>query len=252
MRKITKTLWLLALAMAITGCNSRLAPQPDNEGYYLEGALVKNLDTDDLNISIILKRNDTVYQNAVISVAGDTLTYAAGRYLYAYADADQLPAGQYYLKVADPSESFADSITFSIPQDFTIQDISGVNDDRIYRSSDIVSISFEVSIGSTGYAYAVVMNDETYDNIGYAEFVTTGATSVTIDKEAALDVPQNLNDTLKYHLFVYSYTGAPSTTTLLPTRFPVGLANNIDRLDFSGKFGAVVITPRDSLNAVAQ
>jgi len=252
MRNITKTLWLLALASVLTGCNSRPVSKPDTQGYYLEGALVKNLDTDDLNISIILKRNDTVYQNAVISVAGDTLTYVAGRYLYSYPEADDIPAGQYYLKVADPSESFADSVAFAVPQDFAIQDISGVNDDRVYRSSDIVGISFEISIGSSGYVYAVVDRNDKYENIGYAEFVTTGATSVTINKEEALEVPQNLNDTLKYHLYVYSYTGAPSTTTLLPTRFPVGLANNIDRLDFSGKFGAVIITPRDSLNAVAQ
>jgi len=96
----------------------------------------------------------------------------------------------------------------------------------------------------------VVNEDSTYSGKGLTEFVPLGATSVALNRNE-IEMPDAVDDTLHYNVYIYSYTGSPLSNNFMPSPIPAGLTQNIDRLEISGQFGVVVISPRDSLNAVA-
>jgi len=250
MKAIKLILPFLAGILVISGCNRRASlPEPDN-GYTITGTVVKNLDTDQLLVIAALKRNDTTLNRAVLSIESDTLENLANQYVFTYNDPSDLPPGDYYLKINDTSQVWSDSVAFTIPGDIAIDAVTGVTEDRIYRSSDIVYVSFLISLNSDGYMYSVVNEDSTYSGKGLTEFVPLEATSVALNRNE-IEMPDAVNDTIHYNVYIYSYTGSPVTTNFLPSPIPSGLTPNINRLEFSGQFGVVVVSPRDSLNAVA-
>jgi hypothetical protein len=242
---------ILLIALILAGCNGTVTPPDDGARYYLEGALVKNIDSGNLDISVVLKENGTVLANAVINVGTDTLNYAAGEYSFSYASPGDLPTGDYILKVAVPTDDFSDTVSFTVPGDFIITDLTGVPDNRDYRTVDIASLLWSVSLEAIGYIYGFVETDQKYIGGGYSEFVESGFTSATINKEEIV-FPEVATDTTRYHVYVYSYHNSPVPGNLLPSVMPDGLANSIAKTDLAGKFGTIVIAPRDSLNAVTQ
>jgi len=252
MKSIKLYLIFLIGIMVFAGCNRRAANlEPDNT-YTLTGTLVKNLDIDQLLVIAAFKRNDTTLNRAIINIGNDTLANAANQYIFTYDDPSDLAAGDYYLKIKDTVTAWSDSVLFTVPGDFAIDTLSGIPENRVYRTSNTVSISFLISLESDGYLYAIAHEDSTYSNHGFSEYVTSGAASVTIDKEQ-MTFPENINDTIRYEVYMYSYTGTPSNTPFLPVVLNTELLNdNISKLDFTGNFGVVMVTPRDSLVAVTQ
>ncbi len=242
---------ILLIALILAGCNGTITPPDDSARYYLEGALVKNLDSGDLDINVVLRENGTILANAVINAGNNTLAYAAGKYTYSYASLSDLPTGDYILKVAVPADDYSDTVSFTVPADFIITDLTGVPENRDYRSSDIASLLWSVSLGAVGYIYGFVETDQKYSGGGYSEFVESGFTSATINKEEII-FPESPTDTTRYHVYVYSYHNSPVPGNLLPSVMPEGLGNSIAKIDLAGKFGTIVIAPRDSLNAVTQ
>jgi len=244
-------LLILAGVLVISGCNRRAnLPEPDY-GYTITGTVVKNLDTNQLLVIANLKRNDTTFNRAVLSIRSDTLENLANQYIYTYHDTADLRAGNYYLKINDTSQAWFDSVAFTVPTDVAIDAVTGVTADRIFRSSDIVYVSFLISLNSDGYMYSVVDEDSTYSGKGFTEFVPFEATSVALNRNE-INMPDAVDDTIHYQVYIYSYTGSPVSTNFLPSPIPDGLTPNINRLEFSGQFGVVVVSPRDSLNAVTQ
>lgn len=237
---------LLLTLISFQGCNRRGSGFSQEDGYRLSGSVVKNLDTDQLVVTATLKRNDTTFNRGVLTIGTDTLENTANQYILTLNSASALSAGDYYLKINDTALGWVDSVAFTIPANFQITDITGVAEDRVFLASDIAYVSFSVSLQSDGYLYTAVLNDQTYSGQGTTEFVTEGATQVSYTPRE-IEVPDTQADTNRYFIYIYSYTGSPSTSSFLPARLADGLTDNIDRLDFKGNFGAVLITPRDSL-----
>ena len=80
-------------------CDQAITPSEDNEGYYLSGAVVKDLNLDRLSITVSLTRNDSIITDADIMVGDDTLTYNSGKYFIIYDVIDDLAVGNHVLKL---------------------------------------------------------------------------------------------------------------------------------------------------------
>jgi len=76
-------------------------------------------------------------------------------------------------------------------------------------------------------------------------------TSATFDSDA-FALPSGELDTAWYYIYVYGYKDSPVPGNDIPTVFPEGLTNSINKLDFTGKFGSIIVTERDSIHAVTQ
>ncbi len=224
------------------GCDERITPSERN-GHFLQGASVKNLDNDSVVAEARVKRNDTVLTTALIRIKNDTLKYVDSSYLKSYPAADSFPSGYYHLRLTDPGIR-DDSVAFYQPADFSISSI--VPDTRLNPGgSRQVRISWLTSAGSNGYSYGVVRRNLAYQTAGYTQFVITGVTSITIPPDA-FRLSGNL-DTGWYYIYVYAYYGAPIASHNLPTSFPTGIDPNITRFNFTGSWGAITVSPRDSM-----
>lgn len=232
--------------MLFGGCDQNITPPSGIEGYYLEGAIVKNLDLDKLSILVSLKRNDSVLSNATLYIGNDTLVYGSGQYSKTYSSISDLAVGDHTLKIYD-STFFVDSVDFSIASDFEI--VSKIPPDTFpYFAGNLVRAEWSTPTNVDGYAYSAVKVADVYANKGFSKFVTSGTTSEVFEVEA-FALPSGELDTGWYYIYVYGFQDSPVTTNNIPTVFPDGLTNSISKVHFTAKFGSVTVTPRDSIHA---
>jgi hypothetical protein len=251
MKKLTRLLTysLAAFVLVIWGCDTRVTDGPESKQYALQGGLVKNLDTDSIEVAVSLAKNDENLATAILILSGDTIKYDSGLAMYVrtYDSASSLPAGGYTLKVAE-APWLNDSILLSMPNDFGITSIQ-LPEDRVNPGGLSVPIQWNPSLGSDGYIYAVALKDSIYTGYGFSAFVPPEegtATSIVLD---AFRVSGNVSapDTGWYYAYIYSYTGSPETGGNLPMLLPEGFSDNISKQKISGRFGSIVVTGRDSI-----
>jgi len=249
MKKYILYLIPAAFFLILFGCDTNITPSDETEGYYLEGAIIKNLDLDRLSISVSLERNDTILTDAVLRIGDDTLAYNSGKYFMIIDSATHLAAGNHVLWIYDTT-FLIDTVSFAIASDFEIT--SKIPPDTTpYRSGDQAQIEWSVPTNVDGYVYSAAKKDAIYENDGYSAFVTTGVPAVTFDPDA-FKLPSGELDTGWYYIYVYGYADSPVPGTDIPTIFPAGLSNSISGSEFSAKFGSILVSPRDSIHAVIQ
>jgi len=218
--------------------------------YDLRGGIVKNLDNDSTLAVLTLRRDNYYYSMADITIYDSLLDFDdnLGAYTIGYDSALSPVTGVDTLTVYD-SPFLNEKIPFTLPDNFAISSIS-LPDNRINPGGEAVQLQWQTSLQSGGYILGVVLKDSIYSNDGYSEFVAGGVTSVTIP----LDAFRIYGDlaTGWYYVYVYSYDGSPASTYNLPTSIPAGLADNISELYFTGRFGTIIVTPRDSILVVSQ
>ena len=238
------------LAVVIWGCDTTVTDGVDTKQYAIQGGLVKNLDTDSTETAISMMKNGDNLASAILILSGDTVKYDSGlaKYVRAYDSASSLPAGSYRLKTVE-APWLNDSILFSIPNDFGITSIQ-LPEDRVNPGGLSVRIEWNPSLGSDGYIYAVALKDSIYTGYGFSAFVPPEAGTARNIVPDAFRVSGNVNqpDTGWYYVYIYSYTGSPSIEANLPMLLPEGFSDNVSKLKISGRFGAVLVTERDSIH----
>lgn len=238
---------LLISLVLLCVCDSAITPSERVEGYYLSGAIVKDLDLDRLSIKVTLNRDDTVLSDAILYIGNDTLIYNSGYYFKIFESVSDLSVGNHYLTLVD-SNLFTDSVMFSIASDFEITNKIPV-DTFPYRAGDLARVEWSIPTNVNRYAYAVTKINDIYASGGFSRFVESGAAAEIIEVDA-FSLPSGEIDTGWYYVYVYGFKDSPVTSDNIPTMFPAGLTNNISKHDFSAKFGSVIVTRRDSIHAV--
>jgi len=222
---------------------------PTNE-YKMVGGVVKNLDIDSVQTVVYLERNDSLYGGAQINIGIDTLEYDPVLEIYSFEDAAaDYPYGNYGLKLSD-SPDLSEIVPFAIPGDFQITSVQ-LPDNRVNNGGDPVPIIWSLSLGSSGYFFSVVLKDSAYVTAGYSEFVTTGTASATVPRDA-FQLYSDL-DTGWYYVYVCGYSGSPNSDYMLPSVIPANnFSDNITTLLLTGQFGAITVTPHDSIHVTLQ
>ncbi len=217
-----------------------------SHNYDLRGGIAKNLDTDSTLAAVTLKRDNFLYSLADINIYDTPSGYndIMGSFVLGYSGASMPVAGEDTLAVAD-APFLNRKFSFVLPDNFVLTAIS-LPDNRINAGGAPVQIQWASSLQNDGYIFAVVLRDSAYNNDGYAEFVDGGVTSATIPPDAFRIYDDSLTIGW-YYVYVYSYTGSPASSYNLPTSIPAGLIDNISGVNLTGRFGAIVVTPRDSI-----
>ena len=239
------------LAVFFIGCDTNVAPEDLRKTYQLYGGLNKNLDNDFIDVTIEMWKDDSIFTEAEIYLGSRPAVFIIPDSLYelTFDAADSLPAGGYTLRFVD-SPTLDDSLDFTVPGDLSLTAIS-LPENRINNGGDPVQIQWSVSLESDYYVFGAVLRDSIYSGTGYAEI--TSANSATIPRDAfALSGNVNAPDTGWYYVYVYAYTGSPANIYNLPFAMPGGLTENISRIKISGAFGAIVVSPRDSIHVVVR
>lgn len=246
-------LWIsliFALGFISWGCNRNITPGELTRRYDLRGGLVKNLDNDSVLVSVSFQRNDDYLSTAYLNLVGDTLEYIDSTNSYEFGDTSisSFPGGDYTLTVSD-APWLTDSVSFTVPHDFAIDSLP-LPEGAVNPGGASVQMQWQTSLGSDGYIIGVALKDTAYVGRGFSEYAGSGFTSATIPPDA-FRLSGDL-DTGWYYVYVYSYSGSPSVKQNLPIEIPPGLTDNISKPNFTGRFGAVVVSSRDSIHVVLQ
>ncbi len=244
---------LCAAGLVWLGCNGTPSGGADAGVYRLEGAIIKNLDIDSCWAVITLDRHDSALTTAELALSGETLLWISGAFRCACGAADSCPSGAHVLSVQDNND-FADTLYTVLPGPFTAG-TTGLPDNRINPGGNEVTIDWTPSAGAEGYIIGVVLRDSLYQGYGYSQWASTGATSATIPPDAFHPSNRIEPDSGWYYAYIYAYADSPDSSLAaahMPSPTPGNLADNVADKNFSGRFGAVVVSRRDSVHVVSQ
>lgn len=256
LNKLTLLGAAILLAMCgLPGCGGDSTPigpgDSDNE-YHLISSLIKDLNLDIIVMSADLRRNDTIVTDAVISALNDTLIYNGSYYTRTINSAGHLGSGT-LANIFRDSVLFSDTIVSIIPANLAITSVLP----PVKDPSDQVNVQWTGASFVEGYIIATVKRDSSYMKMGYSQFVTSQATSATIQNEAFTINNYSGGDTSPgiYDIFVYAYWGVSDsilTSSLLPVPLPWQLAENIDEKKLTGSIGTIVVSQAGSVEVIAE
>jgi len=249
MKQIIALFTVLLLILG-AGCSDSVRMTTNDHTYLIYGGIAKNESNDSIDISIYLERDSSAYNGAMIYIDDYQLPYdpALGLYQLTLDSAEALVHGGYTLTVSD-GDFFEYSFEDSIPASTVISEIA-LNEDRINAGGVPVQIGWDLAPGTDGYLFTAVVKDSLYTYHGYTEFVENGFNLVNVPPDA-FRLSGEL-DTGWYYVYVYSYTGSPVTDRNIPGPLIDGFLQNISETEISGMFGALVVSPYDSIHVTIQ
>jgi len=254
-RALRMALFLGVICAALTywGCDG----SPTDTGpfiqisYRLEGLFAKDINLHSCHAEAILLRDDSALTTAQIMIDTATLGFWDESYRLDVTPTGTFPAGAYNLEVKD-SNLMVDTLQMTVSGDFALLDLA----DRSNEGGDQVSLEWLESTDADGYVVATVPRYLAYSGAGYSRWISSiEATVGTIPPEAFRWSTGSDLDTGWYYVYVYAYTGTPDSTLsakLLPVPIPGDLADNIDLESLDGRFGAVRVARRDSVEVLLQ
>jgi len=254
---ITLALGFLVAAGVLTGCNSKGTDTTPVIDYQVRGVLVQEMNVDYAFAAARFWRNDTALTNATLEVAGVPMAFFPSyqgfdsAYLALISPAASHAGTEAYFKVADAIR-FRDSVLLAIVDTFSITDnISPPN--HQLQGAGQVSLEWTAAANAQGYVMAAVKASRAYMGLGYSALAATGVNSGTIPPDAFINPLTSQPDTGLYNIYVYAYSGAPDSALagkFLPTPLPLQVASNIAHSDFTGRFGTLAVTLRDTIRVV--
>jgi hypothetical protein len=231
---------VLLIAAVWIGCSGDITPPvPAGSTYYVEALLAKNLDTDLASIVVTLDKNDSVYMDAAIMLAGLELGTYQESYIRNFGASEILVDSSYTLNIKD-GDSLNVNLTISLSGAFAI-------DGPAYRqfNGGAESVQWTPSIGSDGYILATQPPPDSAGYDGYAAYYTV--TTGSIPPETFLNGIDRILGT--HSIYVAAYTGAPTAGWMGYFDIPAdnAPANNISMSRVSGRVAGMLIAPADSI-----
>ncbi len=248
-------LFTVSLLLIICGlaCNDRGADPLDSTSYVVNGSLVADPNTDSVYVAIDFDKDGTNLATAEIWLDDDSLLFDVAGFNYdsVYSFTED-SVGDYLLesislRIEDPQE-FADTLTFAVPDTFSITGVVPVN--HLIVGNGTATVGWYGSSRSSAYVIAVVKADDAYTGVGYSEYATTGTTAATFPPDAFVQAGTDIPDTGLYNLYVYALSGAPDSAlaeSFLPVPLPDQLVGNIAGESIEGTFGTIIITHGDTV-----
>jgi len=241
---------ILALILALQiGCNGSSGPvRPrDDTAYRVEGVMVKEPNRNVSTAVVSFTKDSALVQTALVTVGNDTLvldtlTYPIDVFALPLGPADSLLIGATDVMVKDGSD-FIDTLPITVPGNLTITSVLPSQK----GPADNVNVSWTGAANAAGYVLVAVKQDSVFQGMGYAQYVTSGTTSETVNEDAFLRNTINGPEPNPgiYNIYVYAYNGAPDSTLsarALPVPFPSQLADNVNVTNMDGRLGTVVVS----------
>jgi len=246
------------LLVVLAGCNRSPAGITSVADYQVEGVLVQEMNHDYAFASARLWRNDSLMTTGSVYLAGVPMAFFPSyqeidsAYQALISPAASHAGNQAYLRIADGFR-FADSVLINVVDTFSITD-NFEPPNRLLPGGGQVSLEWTSAASAEGYIIATVKAGEAYTGVGYSAQVGTGLNAGTIPASAFVDPVTSELDTGLYYIYVYAHSGSPDSAQaghFLPTPLPREFPLNIDKSDFTGRFGTLAVTLHDSVQVTS-
>lgn len=268
-KKILFIILLLSLPVILNlGCEDNIIADQNNGRYQyiFNGVLVQNTDPAlnraDFNyLAIKTYRDSVLFSTADLSFNDTALNYssypftAESFYRFAVGNKAYLAGGIYRMTFTD-SSIFNDTASAILPDSIYILDYNPDSTTTYNPNNSVLVMDWTSSPNIVGYVLAATPVDSLYTGYGYSAFVTSLTNSDAFPPQAFRSPSDtDLVVTGNYYLYVYGYSGAPDKNLadlFLPVPFPAQIPNNINRNQFTGHFGSIVVSRRVPIEVVSQ
>lgn len=253
------TLGLVAVALLLA-CDGKPVQSLLSLGdFRLEGALVVDHNADITTGLVAVRVDDTTaVAEAEVWFNADTTIFVASSFVadsifvLLVDSANHFAVGDLQVRL-NAYERFDREISTLVLEAPSIINVEPPT--RLLQGLDPVRVEWTASDNASTYVLAAVSRNPNLDTLGYAAYVTSLTTAATIPPDAFSPSPGPNPDTGWYDLYVYAVTGAPDrilAAAALPTPLPTQLADNINQISFTGRFGTVSVSRHDSIRVVLQ
>lgn len=245
---------VVVVVIAMLGCDGKSGTggAPAGAEYQVRGVLIEDWNRMATRADVIISRNDTLFDSALVWIGSQTLSFdsTADSYLLTVEPSGSYPRGTYELVLADLPD-LMDTLLIDVADTFSVTVSNPPN--RLNPGGDVVTLDWTESAGTDAYVMAAVPRYLAYTGIGYSQWV--GSSEGTIPISAFRWSNGVALDTGWYYVFAYAYVGAPDSAVsadLLPVPMPGNQIANIDQEPISGRFGTIVVAGRDSVHVTTQ
>jgi hypothetical protein len=249
------------------GCEDNLIDQDnDHFQYIFNGVLIQNTDpalnrTDFNYLAIKTYRDNILLNTAELNFNDTALNYSSYPftaelfYRFAVGNKDYMSGGNYMMDFND-STFLVDTVTAILPDSIYVVSYNPDSTTTYNPNNGVLVIDWTSAPNIDGYVLAATPVDSIYTGYGYTAFVTSLTNSDAFPPQAFRS-PSDTDQVVTgdYFLYVYGYNGVPDkdlADIFLPVPFPSQIPNNINRNQFTGHFGSVVVSRRVPIEVISQ
>lgn len=227
-------------------------PQP-TQVYRIDGVAVRDMNSTD-QVWLRVRRSGALFDSA--TVLFDTVAVpriASGEYQRLSPGVNLTP-GNHTLAVRYAPDNLNLSLALVMPDTFVIDSSSLDATERQYRGIPAtVTLDWSPSVNAQGYLVAANRETPVRDNFQSFLQLSVGANSFGFPRNTWRDTLADTVLTGLYRIHVASYRPTLVSYPGMPFVLPaLGLSDNINSPNLTGRFGASVIAPFDTIRVITQ
>lgn len=243
---------LLALAQLIVSCGDTSTDGNVRDNWEINVLIARNGDSPNgfVNVYAEIFKNDQAYVPGILTVDGRTVQ-SLGNGTYQGSFSPALLEDTSEISMTTPVDQFQFKQLIVVPDTFSF-DFDQLPNNQVFSSTNVVNVRWNGSDfeGMQG-SYFVVIEPANAANPAIGAFELFNGTIGSIPREAFRN-SQGQFQTGSYNVWVVSRVDQPIQSPNLPFTIPSGIFSpNIDRVGVTGQIGAIYISPRKTITAVA-
>ncbi|MGB5107689.1 MAG: hypothetical protein WBP29_09325 [Candidatus Zixiibacteriota bacterium] len=250
MTLILLTIMLLPASLYLLSCGDSSTDGQPRNNWEINVLLARNGETGFVNVYAEIFKNDAAYPSAVLKI--DDLVVpseANGHYVVRLSPSSLSDTSE--ISITTSLESFQFMAAIVVPDTFSFN-FDQLPDNQVFSSTDVVSVHWNGSDfkGMTG-GYFIVTEPTSSVSTAVGSFDLFAATQGSIPRDAFRDSQGNFQ-LGAYNVWVVSRIEQPINSPNIPFTIPSGVfSQNVERVGVTGQIGAIYISPRKTVTAVA-
>lgn len=212
--------------------------------------LARNGETGFVNVYAEIFKNEAAFISAILKV-DDQPIQSLGNGRYSANINPDLLADTSLITITTPLDPFQFQQLIVVPDTFTFS-FAQLPDNQVFSSTNVVNVVWTASdFENVAGGYFIVTEPSSALNDAVGSFSLVSGTHGTIPRDAFRDSQGNYK-TGTYNVWVVSRIEQPIASPNIPFTIPDAFfTENIDRVGVTGQIGAIYISPRKTITAVA-
>ena len=240
----------LALSVTLLSCGDTSTGGTTRDDWKINFLLARNGETGFVSVYAEIFKNNVAFISAVLKVDDQAVTSQGdGRYT---ANLDPgLLKDTSEVSITTPLDQFQFKQLIVVPDTFSFN-FDQLPNNQVFSATTVVNVRWNASDfeGVQG-SYFIVTEPTSAANTAVGGFELFSGNQGSISRDAFRDSQGNFK-TGTYNVWVVSRIEQPIASPNIPFTIPDGVfSENLERVGVTGQFGAIYISPRKTVTAVA-
>ena len=241
---------MLMLSLIVASCGDTSTGGTTKSNWKINVLLARNGETGFVNVYAEIFKNDAAFISAILKV-DDQGIQSLGNGQYSANLDPSLLSDTSTISITTPLDPFQFQQTVVVPDTFSF-DFEQLPDNQVFSSTAVVNVRWNASdFEDASGGYFIVTEPGSSSNTAVGSFDLFSGTQGSVPRDAFRDSQGNFK-TGTYNVWVVSRVDQPIASPNIPFTVPSGIfSENVDRVGVTGQIGAIYISPRKVITAVA-